>query len=392
MKALNHLDKDERNKVFDQLFSIKGDCRFNLCRMPIGASDYATEWYSYNENENDFDMEKFSIQKDKRLLIPYIKEALKRNPNIILTASPWSPPTWMKTQKAYNFGTLRFEEKVLKAYALYFVKFVQAYEEEGITIHQVHVQNEVVADQKFPSCRWIGDQLRDFIKNYLGPAFEKHNIKSEIWLGTINGPEPYVEWLEDYTQDFDVYAGLVLRDPKAYKYVKGVGYQWAGKNAIQRSVEAFPEKRFIQTENECGNGKNTWIYAEYVFNLFRHYIVNGVNGYMYWNAVLEPKGMSTWGWEQNSMITVNPETKEVMYNPEFYVMKHFSHFVQKGAKRLTTSGVDSVDTVAFKNPDESIIIVISNKNDDSRIANIEFTGEIFEVELEGHSFNTIVLE
>ncbi|APQ77634.1 glycosyl hydrolase [Clostridium botulinum] len=392
MKALNHLDKDERNKVFDQLFSIKGDCRFNLCRMPIGASDYATEWYSYNENENDFDMEKFSIQKDKRLLIPYIKEALKRNPNIILTASPWSPPTWMKTQKAYNFGTLRFEEKVLKAYALYFVKFVQAYEEEGITIHQVHVQNEVVADQKFPSCRWTGDQLRDFIKNYLGPAFEKHNIKSEIWLGTINGPEPYVEWLEDYTQDFDVYAGLVLRDPKAYKYVKGVGYQWAGKNAIQRSVEAFPEKRFIQTENECGNGKNTWIYAEYVFNLFRHYIVNGVNGYMYWNAVLEPKGMSTWGWEQNSMITVNPETKEVMYNPEFYVMKHFSHFVQKGAKRLTTSGVDSVDTVAFKNPDESIIIVISNKNDDSRIANIEFTGEIFEVELEGHSFNTIVLE
>ncbi|OSA76948.1 glycosyl hydrolase [Clostridium botulinum] len=392
MKALNHLDKDERNKVFDQLFSIKGDCRFNLCRMPIGASDYATEWYSYNENENDFDMEKFSIQKDKRLLIPYIKEALKRNPNIILTASPWSPPTWMKTQKAYNFGTLRFEEKVLKAYALYFVKFVQAYKEEGITIHQVHVQNEVVADQKFPSCRWTGDQLRDFIKNYLGPAFEKHNIKSEIWLGTINAPEPYVEWLEDYTQDFDVYAGLVLRDPKAYKYVKGVGYQWAGKNAIQRSVEAFPEKRFIQTENECGNGKNTWIYAEYVFNLFRHYIVNGVNGYMYWNAVLEPKGMSTWGWEQNSMITVNPETKEVMYNPEFYVMKHFSHFVQKGAKRLTTSGVDSVDTVAFKNPDESIIIVISNKNDDSRIANIEFTGEIFEVELEGHSFNTIVLE
>ncbi len=242
MKALNHLDKDERNKVLDQLFSIKGDCRFNLCRMPIGASDYATEWYSYNENENDFDMEKFSIQKDKRLLIPYIKEALKRNPNIILTASPWSPPTWMKTQKAYNFGTLRFEEKVLKVYSLYFVKFVQAYEEEGITIHQVYVQNEVVADQKFPSCRWTGDQLRDFIKNYLGLAFEKHNISSEIWLGTINAPEPYVEWLEDYTQDFDVYAGLVLRDPKAYKYVKGVGYQWAGKMLFSVQLKHFQKK------------------------------------------------------------------------------------------------------------------------------------------------------
>lgn len=392
MRALNHLNENERAEVLDKLFSPTGDCRFNLCRMPIGASDYATEWYSYNESENDFDMEMFSIEKDKRLLIPYIKEALKRNPNIVLTASPWSPPTWMKTQKAYNFGTLRWEEDILKAYALYFVKFVQAYEAEGITIHQVHVQNEVVADQKFPSCKWTGEQLRDFIKNYLGPAFEKHNINSEIWLGTINAPEPYTEWLEDYTQDFDVYAGLVLRDSEAYKYVSGVGYQWAGKNAIQRSVEAFPEKRFLQTENECGNGKNTWVYAEYVFNLFRHYFVSGVNGYMYWNAILEPKGMSTWGWEQNSMITINPESKEVVYNPEFYVMKHFSHFVEKGAKRLTTSGPDSVDTVAFKNPDGTIVIVISNKNDNSRIANIEFADEIFEVELEGHSFNSIVLK
>lgn len=391
MKALNLLNETKRSEILDQLFLPEGDCRFNLCRLPIGASDYAIEWYSHNEHEDDFDMEQFSIEKDQRLLIPYIKEALKRNPDIILTACPWSPPTWMKTQKVCNFGTLRWEDEILKAYALYFVKFVQAYEKEGITIHQVHVQNEVVADQKFPSCRWTGEQLRDFIKNYLGPAFEQHQIKSEIWLGTINAPEPHIEWMEDYTQDFDVYAGLVLRDAEAYKYVSGVGYQWAGKNAIQRSVEAYPEKRFYQTENECGNGKNTWLYAEYVFNLFRHYFVNGANGYMYWNAVLEPKGMSTWGWEQNSMITINPDTKEVTYNPDYYVMKHFSHFVQVGAKRLSTSGVDSVDTVAFKNPDESIIIVISNKNDDSRLSTIEFAGEIFEVELEGHSFNTIVL-
>ncbi|NFH91835.1 glycosyl hydrolase [Clostridium botulinum] len=392
MKALNNLDEKEKKQVLDKLFLREGDCRFNLCRMPIGASDYATEWYSHNECENDFEMINFSIKDDKKLLMPYIKEALKRNPNIVLTASPWSPPTWMKTKKVCNFGTLRWEKDILKAYALYFVKFVEAYKNEGIKIHQVHVQNEVVADQKFPSCKWTGQQLCDFIKDYLGPTFEKNNIDSEIWLGTINAPEPYVEWLEDYTQDFDVYAGLVLRDPKAYKYVSGVGYQWAGKNAIQRSVEAFPEKRYLQTENECGNGKNTWVYAEYVFNLFRHYFVNGANGYMYWNAVLEPKGMSTWGWEQNSMITIVPETKEIIYNPEFYVMKHFSHFIQKGAKRLTTSGQDSVDTVAFKNPDGSIIIVISNKNENSRVTNVEFNDEIFKVELEGHSFNTIVLK
>ena len=392
MNALRSLSEEDRTKVLDSLFATDGDCQFTLCRLPIGASDYALEWYSLNETDEDYEMEHFSIERDQKYLIPYIREAQKRNPDMKFFASPWSPPTWLKFPKAYNYGTLRWEKKVLEAYALYFVKFVEAYEKEGIKINQIHVQNEVVADQKFPSCKWTGEQLQEFIRDYLGPAFETHNLDTEIWLGTINAPEPWQELMTDTTSDFDVYAGLVLSDPKAYKYISGVGYQWAGKHAIQRTAESYPELRYLQTENECGNGKNTWEYAQYVSNLFRHYFVNGANGYVYWNAVLEPKGRSTWGWEQNSMITVDPETKSFQFNPEFYVVKHYSHYVKNGAVRLETKGHQTAHTLAFQNPDDSIVLIVNNPLKKERELVFEIQGKSYQFDLKPESFNTIVLK
>ncbi|MBM7570569.1 glycoside hydrolase family 30 protein [Aquibacillus albus] len=390
-EALKYLSGEDREQVYYDLFHPEGDHKFTMCRLPMGASDYALEWYSLNETDGDFSMEHFSIERDKKYLIPYIKEALKHNPDLKLFASPWSPPTWMKTPKAYNYGTLRWEKEVLEAYALYFVKFVQAYKEEGITIHQVHVQNEVVADQKFPSCVWTGEQLQEFIRDYLGPAFEKHNLDTEIWLGTINAPEPWQELMSDTTSDYDVFAGTVLSDPEAYKYISGVGYQWAGKYAIQRTSQSYPELSYSQTENECGNGKNTWNYAKYVFNLYQHYFSNGVNNYIYWNMVLEPNGRSTWGWEQNSMITVDPETKEKIYNPEYYVMKHFSHFVSPGSKRLGLTGPWTGNALAFQKPNGKKVVVIANPFKDTRTLNLSDGNQTHTFELEPESFNTIML-
>ncbi|SFE15046.1 glucosylceramidase [Paenibacillus algorifonticola] len=389
--ALSHLSEEARAAVMHELFHPEGEQRFSICRLPIGASDYALEWYSLNETDGDVAMEHFSIERDRKYLIPYIKEALALNPQLKLFASPWSPPTWMKTPKAYNYGTLRWEKDILEGYALYFVKFVQAYQEEGITIHQVHVQNEVVADQKFPSCVWTGEQLREFIRDYLGPAFEQHGLDTEIWLGTINAPDPWLELMKGTTNDYDAYAGLVLSDPEAYKYIKGVGYQWAGKYAIARTSQSYPELRYMQTENECGDGKNTWAYAKYVFHLYQHYFSNGVNSYIYWNMALEPKGRSTWGWEQNAMITVEPDTKRAINNPEYYVMKHFSHFVAPGSKRIGLQGPWSGHAIAFKREDGSRVIVIINPYTDTRELRLSDgeAGHVFELEPE--SFHTIVL-
>ncbi len=390
-EALLTLPEEERARVMHALFHPEGEQRFSICRLPIGASDYALEWYSHNETDGDYAMKHFSIERDRKYLIPYIREALALNPELKLFASPWSPPTWMKFPKAYNYGTLRWEPENLAAYALYFVKFVQAYKEEGITIHQVHVQNEVVADQKFPSCVWTGEQLREFIRDYLGPAFEDHGLDTEIWLGTINAPEPWDEWLKHKSSDHDAFAGVVLGDPEAYKYVKGVGYQWAGKHAIQRTAQSYPELRYMQTENECGDGENTWFYAKYVFSLYQHYFTNGVNAYIYWNMALAPKGRSTWGWEQNSMLTIDPGQNIAIINPEYYVMQHFSRFAAPGSVRVGLKGPWSGHSVAFRTPDGGVTLVLANPYKEKRMLHLDSGSAEYAFELEPESFHTIVL-
>ncbi|KER02614.1 glycosyl hydrolase [Photorhabdus temperata] len=386
MKALLDLDKENRKIVLDKLFSPDGECKFTLARMPIGASDYAVSWYSLNDIEDDYSMAYFSIQRDKSLLIPYIKEALNRQPNLKISASPWSPPVWLKTHQVYNFGKLKSDAQSQDAYALYFTKFVESYHKEGISIAQVHIQNEVAADQKFPSCVWSGEQLRDFIKEHLGPKFEKDNIKTEIWLGTINSPE----FFKEVGQDYDNYANCVLRDEDAYRYVKGVGYQWQGKNAIQRTVQSYPELKYYQTENECGDGNNSWEYAHYVFTLFRHYLTNGANGYLYWNMVLHSGGESSWGWKQNSMISIPIGKNEVIYNPEYYVMRHFSGLILPDAKHIELEGHMSGNAVAFENKEGSIIVNINNSYQEKKLLNIKHNDDVWRVCLEPNSINSII--
>nr|WP_286207922.1 glycoside hydrolase family 30 protein [Clostridium caldaquaticum] len=391
--ALSKIDKKEKEKVISELFNTETGCKFNFCRTPIGANDYAAEWYSYNENDGDYAMEKFSIERDRSYLIPYIKEAQRFQPDLKLFASPWSPPTWMKFPKAYNNGTLRMEKEILESYALYFKKYVEAYKEEGININQVHIQNEPFADQKFPSCLWTGEQYRVFIRDYIGPLFEREGLDTEIWFGTLNGPMPMSFTLAGIKlQSYAEFVDRVLFDEDARKYIKGVGYQWAGQHVIQRTHESFPELKLMQTENECGDGTNTWEYARYIFGLIRHYFNNGVNAYVYWNMVLEPKGTSTWGWNQNSLITINPETKEVIYNPEFYVMKHFSHFVKPGAVKLGAKGHWTGSSLVFENPDGEIVIIVSNDMNMERNFTFKGKDKEFSITLKPNSFNTIVVE
>lgn len=390
--ALQKTEKEQQRKIFDELFGSPEGCRFNFCRLPIGASDYAAEWYSHNEMDGDYGMQHFSIERDRHYLIPYIKEAMERKPDLKLFASPWSPPTWMKFPKAYNYGTMRWEKQILDAYALYFVKFVQAYAAEGIPICQVHVQNEPVADQKFPSCVWTGEQLRDFIRDYLGPAFEQHGLETEIWLGTLNCPYDNYGGNDWMKENYDRYAHTVLSDERAYKYIKGVGYQWGGKNAIAQTHESWPEMRIMQTENECGDGRNSWGYARYVFNLFRHYFTHGTNSYIYWNMILEPKGKSTWGWEQNSLITLVPDTGEVVFNPEFYLMKHFSRFVRPGAVRLGLKGRWTGNALAFGNPDGEVVVIVSNPFAESRKFEFKYGNSSVTAELKPESFNTFTIK
>ena len=147
--------------------------------------------------------------------------------------------------------------------------------------------------------------------------------------------------------------------------------------------------KLMQTENECGGGTFDWGAAEHTFDLLNTYLNGGVNSYMYWNMVLQDDGASSWGWRQNAMIRIDSQTKQVIYTPEFYVMKHLSHFVKKGAHRLNVSKGNNV--LAFKNPAGQVVILCANKDTEERNIRIACKGHVANVKLAPKTFNTITL-
>lgn len=393
-RAISALGEADQETVYRELFSPEGlNLRFN--RSAIGANDFASSWYSYDEVPGDLALEHFSVARDEEAVIPYIRQAQRYQPDMVLHSSPWSPPTWMKNPPAYNYGRLVMTPENLDAYARYLVRFVQEYADRGITVHQLHVQNEVFADQKFPSCVWDAEQLRVFIRDHLGPTVRGAGLDTKVFLGTLNGPQDMAftatgQKLTNYARFVD----HILFDDEARAFIDGVGYQWAGQHAIARTRDAWPELEIVQTESECGFGSNAWEDAEYVFHLVRHYLQHGATGYTYWNMALEPGGLSTWGWPQNSLVTVDPATRTYTLNPEFYVLKHYAAAVRPGAVRLGVQGRFSAQGSAYENPDGSVAVVVQNALDRPE----EFTFEdpkddrrAFTVTLAPRSLNTFLV-
>ena len=375
VEAIRELPKDAQDEIFDELFTAEG-CGFSFCRLPIAANDFAKSWYSYNECEGDYAMEHFSIERDRKYILPAVVEAMKRSPTLRFFASPWSPPTWMKHPPVYNYGRLIQTPENLKAYALYFKKYLEAYRQEGVRVEQIHVQNEIHADQKFPSCLWSGEELADFIVNYLAPVIGKD---AEIWFGTINGPEQTTKTRHRQ------FLSRAMQVEGFADAISGASYQWAGKFGITQAAEDYPALNTINSEMECGDGTNTWEYAMYSYEMMHHYFKYGARACVYWNMALPADSISTWGWKQNSLVTVKDGS--YVYNPEFYLIKHFSHFVHEGAVMLSTKGGLSSSATAFQNPDGSRVAVIMNPFDFEKAVMLEGKSYM----LAPRSFNTLLL-
>ncbi|MFF1530829.1 glycoside hydrolase family 30 beta sandwich domain-containing protein [Cellulomonas sp. NPDC058312] len=393
-RAISALPEDDQETIYRELFS-PDELNLRVNRSAVGANDFATSWYSYDETPGDYALEHFSVERDEERVIPFIRQAQRYQDEMVLHCSPWSPPTWMKNPPVYSSGTLVMTPENLDAYARYFVRFVQAYAERGITVSQIHVQNEVFADQKFPSCVWTSEQLRVFIRDHLGPAFEDAGLTTAIFLGTLNGPEDMTftatgQALTNYARFVD----NILFDDDARRYISGVGYQWAGQHAVARTHEAWPELEIMQTESECGFGDNSWEEAEYVFHLVRHYLQHGATGYTYWNTALEPGGLSTWGWPQNSLLTVDTAAGTFTRNPEYYVLKHYSSAVRPGAVPLGVTGRFSAQGSAYANPDGSVVVVVQNALDRAEEFSFEDPTDAtraFTATLAARSLNTFTL-
>ena len=396
--SLGALSAGDRESIFDEMFSPGKGANFSICRMPIGANDFSRGWYSYDETADDFSLQHFSIANDLETLVPFIHNAQKYNPKLQVWASPWSPPIWMKTNKHYaaamqvmpgappngirpdqvgKEGTDMFiqEERYFEAYAKYFGKFIDAYRQQGINVSMVMPQNEFNSAQPFPSCTWTPEGLAKFIR-HLGPQMQERQVK--LFFGT-------------YERGNEQLLNVVMADANAKQWIKGVGVQWAGKNAVSAIRKDYPGLAIYQSEQECGDGKNDWTYAGYCWDLMKHYLKSSATGYMYWNVSLKTGGESHWGWPQNSLVTVDVNAKSYKWNHEYYLLKHVSHFVQPGARRLETDGTFD-NLLAFANPDKSVAVILRNESAHERPIDLTVAGKTIQGVMPADSFNTLLLK
>lgn len=376
--TLSKLGAASRDSVMRALYDSTTGCRFTMGRMPIGANDYAINYYSHNDSAGDYDMSAFTIARHRQQVIPFIKEAMKLRPDLKMWGSPWTPPAWMKTNTNYARGSITWTAQNLQAYALYLEKCIYAYQAEGLNFIALFVQNEPWSSNVYPTCLWTGAQLRDFVKNYVGPQFRNNNVPAQLWLSTVNNA------------DFDTAVAPALNDPVCRGYLSGVGYQWEGYDAMATHYQRYPSVPFWQTETKCGNGVNDWAYAEDQFNDRKNAFDRGARAFFEWNMVLEKGGVSTWGWVQSALISVDTALKKVTYNPQYYVSKHFSYYIKPGARVLKMAGTYG-DKVAFLNPNGDAVVVVRNNITTDLVTGIKVDSQMFLPTIPGKSFNTFVI-
>ena len=423
--ALNLLDRHTQEEVMSRLFDPNGDIRFTRGRLTMNANDYSREWYSCSEVSGDFENKHFNIEHDKRNVIALIRSALAYNGEMTFFMSPWSPPTWMKINQDYPVLSSKYngqdprkdyllyadtsggevdademkltgdrsgvfprrlasqdyfiqDERYLQSYAEQFCRFIDLYAEQGIKIDKVMYQNEAYSYTPYPGCAWTAEGTVRFNRDYLGPTLRRLHPEVALYLGTFNtNRQDYVQRIVEELKD----------------EVLGLGFQWEGRENLDYMREHYPDLHLVSTESECGNGSMNWPAGEHTFHLLCDYIGRGCDEYFIWNFILCDNGQSPWGWRQNALIQVNSTDRSHRYTPEFYAVKHFSHFVEPGSQVLAYASREQTGgtpTIVFRRPDRRRIVIAANLTDEPRIISIRLGRKFLAQTLVPHSFHTFV--
>ncbi|HEX5887731.1 MAG TPA: glycoside hydrolase family 30 protein [Pyrinomonadaceae bacterium] len=365
---------------------------YTLARTNIHSCDFSSSSYTYVA-EGDKELKSFSIEHDRQFRIPFIKQVLAATSGRLnLFASPWSPPAFMKDNNNMLRGG-KLKPEFYQSWANYFVKFIRAYEREGIPIWGVSIQNEPMATQKWESCIFSAEEERDFLKNHLGPTIKKEKL----------GEKKIIVW--DHNRDL-IYqrARTILTDPQAAQYVWGVGYHWyepwSGGEPMFDNVklvrEAFPEKHLIFTEGCADSFKPERLTDWALGELYGRSMINDFNsgtvGWTDWNVLLDETGGPNH--VQNfcfAPVHADTRTGELIYTNSYYYIGHFSKFVRPGAKRIASSPSRSpLLSTAFVNPDGKVSVVVMNKTEQKIAYYLWLDGNAAEVESLPRSIQTLV--
>lgn len=386
------LPVDKQQEIMKAYFDKQTGIGYTVARTNINSCDFSSDMYTY-VTDNDTTLSSFNIEHDKKYKIPFIKEAIKAaGGKLNLFASPWSPPAWMKDNNDMLHGG-KLKASSYGTWALYYTKFIKAYEKEGIPVWGISIQNEPMATQRWESCIYTGEEERDFLKNHLGPTMQKEGL----------GDKKIIGW--DHNRDL-LYqrASTLLNDPEAAKYLWGIGFHWyepwSGGEPMYDNVklvhEAYPNTNLFFTEGckeafDLGR-TNEWKLGEkYAANMI-HDFNNGMTGFTDWNILLDETGGPNH--VQNfcfAPIHGNTKTGEVIYTNEYYYIGHFSKFIQPGAKRIVASASRSqLLTTAFRNEDGKTVVVVMNQGGAKTNYFLWIKGKAAEATALPHSISTLV--
>jgi glucosylceramidase len=393
-ETLAKLPKKQQDEIIQNYYDINKGIGYSLARTNIHSCDFSSGSYTYVE-DNDVALTSFSVAHDKEFRIPMIKQAIAAaGGKLTLYASPWSPPAWMKDSKNMLKGGKLLPE-FSQSWAEYYVKFIKAYEAEGIPIWGLSVQNEPMATQTWESCIYTGEEERDFIKNRLGPTLHKAGMADK----------KLIAW--DHNRDL-IYqrASTVLDDPEAAKYVWGIGFHWyeswtGGGNIydnVKRVAETYPDKNLIFTEGCAESFKmdkiNGWNWGEMYGRSMINDFNNGTVAWTDWNILLdEIGGPNHVGNFCFAPVHADTKTGQIYYMNSFYYIGHFSKFIRPGAKRIISSASrGQFLTTAFINTDGKIAVIVMNQSNDKIPYRLWIAGQAAEITSLPHSIQTLVVE
>lgn len=391
---LNTMTEKQRKEFLNDIYGEDG-LNLSVGRLTIASSDYSAEIYSYDDEENDTELKHFSIERDKKYVLPMIKEIVGLKPDIMLFASPWSPPGWMKTGGSICGGYMR--ESFVECYARYTVKYLKEYKKHGINIAAVTPQNEPETQQggKMPACIWHPDIEAKYILT-LSEQLKENRLNTKIWMYDHNfsGWQRILWCYEEYPELFDTCGAVAMH------YYEGCA------SMMKKLSEKYPNVMLHFTEG------GPRLYDNYGTDWCKWGIMmskalnNGCVTFSGWNLLLDENGGPNVGpFFCGGLATLNSQTDEITYSGQYYALKHFSHFIKRDAKiypsqiEFTESSMFvfpkrdiEVECCAAENPDGSFVLEITNPNSSKAQLQYFKDNRWWYIEALPNSLSTIIFE
>ena len=384
----NKLKPKATDRAFRMLFARKGGIALNILRQPVGSSDLAVTFYSFDDlcqqaakacttppDKTDMGLEHFSLAHDEQYILPLLRKALQVNPGIHVMLTPWSPPGWMKTTGSMLGSVAETKESSLlrpdayPAFADYLVRTVVGYQAHGVPVWALSVQNEPLYDPPtYAGMKMEAPAQAAFLGEALGPALARAGLHPKVMVYDHNWDRP------DYPE-------AVLKDARAGALAAGTAWHHYGGDpeVMTRNHDEFPDKGQWVTESSGGTWQTGNVLAEEAGELIA-VMRNWSRSYVLWALATDEKhGPFVGGCDTcRGLMTIDlsdPEKPAVKPELDYYVLGHASRFLLPGAMRVASDEAGEIKDVAFRNPDGSVVLYALNRGRAVQDLRVRFRGK-----------------